>query len=229
MSDLSALETPLSVWKESLRAIRANFRPGLVLWTVAALLVGAYYFVPAAQSTFDVVAGWKAQGGFLYSFAATAVFGGLIPFLLMRILPATRADATGPVFVFMVVVWGYRGVEIDLLYRLQGLMFGNQVTLSVVAPKVAFDLFVYNVVWAAAFQLLTYHWKNHQFRASAFRGFPWKEFWTRRVPVALVSTWVVWFPVVTLVYCLPSNLQIPLFNLAACFWALVVGTLTKVR
>lgn len=218
----------MTIWKESLAAIRHNFRPGVVLWVIAALVVAAYYFLPATQPFFDTVAGWKAQGGFLYSFVATALFGGLIPFAFLWALPATRATATVPVLLFMLGVWGYRGVEIDLLYRFQGWMFGNEATLSVVASKVAFDLFVYNVVWAAGFQLLTYHWKNHQFRFSAFRGFHWKEFWTRRVPVALVSTWVVWFPVVTLVYSLPANLQIPLFNLAACFWALVVATLTKV-
>jgi hypothetical protein len=44
--------------------------------------------------------------------------------------------------------------------------------------------------------------------------------------MALVSTWVVWLPVTSLVYSLPANLQIPLFNLAACFWSLVMNTLT---
>ena len=88
------------------------------------------------------------------------------------------------------------------------------------------DMFVYNLIWAANLQLLTYHWKNSGFRFSAFSGFLWKDYFTRSLPIALVSTWVVWLPVVSLTYSLPANLQIPLFNLAACFWSLVVATLT---
>jgi hypothetical protein len=213
--------------QESLRAIRQNFVPGLVIWTVAALVVAAYYLVPATSGFFQTIAAWKASGGFLYSFAATALFAGLIPFAFLMVMPATRAQATGSALAFLLIFWGYRGVEIDLLYRLQGVMFGTAPAVGTIAAKVAFDLFVYNVVWAAGLQLLVYHWKNHRYRLKAFHGFHWHEFFTKRLPVAVVSTWVIWLPVVTLVYSLPADLQIPLFNLAACFWSMVVATLTS--
>lgn len=226
MQPQPVLELPTPVWKESLRAIRQNFLPGIVLWALAALVVGAYYWVPATQPGFAAVAGWKAQGGFWYSATATALFGGLIPFLVMAMLPRTRATMTRWDLVFLVAFWGYRGCEVDVFYRLQALMFGNSATLSSVVPKVLFDMFVYNVVWACATQLLAYHWKTEGFRRSAFQNFDWKRFVRWRVPVALVSTWVVWIPVVSLVYSLPADLQIPLFNLASCFWSLVMATIT---
>jgi len=215
-----------SIWSEATAAIRHNFLPGLGLWIIASAVVAAYYLVPSAQPGFEAISDWKFQGGFLYSVGATALFAGLIPFLFLWARPSTRNAATAKSLVFLVVFWGYRGFEIDLLYRFQSWMFGNEVKFAVVAPKVAFDLLVYNVVWAAALQLLAYDWMNTGFSRGAFRAFAWKEFVTRRVPVALVSTWVIWLPVVSLVYSLPSDLQIPLFNLAACFWALVVATLT---
>ncbi len=214
------------LWKEALGAIRTNFAPGLVLWVIASAVVFAYYAVPSSKDAFAVVAGWKAQGGFLFSIVSTGLFAGVIPFLFLWARRTTRGGLTWGTFVFMTLFWAYRGLEIDAFYRLQGLVFGNEPTLGAVAAKVACDMFLYNVIWAANLQLLLYHWKNSGFRATAFRGFPWREYGVRRWPVALVSTWVVWLPVVTLTYSLPANLQIPLFNLAACFWSLVMATLT---
>ena len=47
------------------------------------------------------------------------------------------------------------------------------------------------------------------------------------VPVTLMSTWAVWIPAVTIIYCLPAPLQIPLFNLVLCFWVLVLSFISK--
>jgi len=194
---------------------------------VAAAVVLIHSFVPASRGVFETVAGWKSAGGFGYSIAATALFAGVLPFLFLKAMPSTRASATWATLIFTTVLWAYRGFEIDLFYRFQALMFGSEPTLGTVAAKLAVDLFVYNVVWAANLQLLAYHWKNSGFRSDAFTGFAWRDYFHKRLPVALLSTWAVWLPVLILVYSLPSDLQIPLFNLAACFWALVIGALTN--
>ena len=207
-------------------SIRANALPGVVLWAVAAAVVLVHSFVPASRGVFDAVAGWKAGGGFGYSITATALFAGILPFLFQKAMPSTRSMATLGTLVFTTVLWGYRGFEIDVFYRFQAFLFGSDPTPGTVAAKVAVDLFIYNVVWAANMQLLTYHWKNSGFRSDAFAGFPWRDYFRRRLPAAIVSTWAVWLPVLIFVYSLPPNLQIPLFNLAACFWALVMGALT---
>jgi len=207
------------LWSQALRAIRTNALPGLVLWLIAAAVVALYYGVPAAQPVFSAVAQAKTDGGFVFSIVATAVFAGLIPYLVNR----------GPVstLVFLVFFWGYRGFEVDLLYRFQAWMFGSEPTVTTIVAKVAFDLFVYNVIWAAGLQLAGYAWKDGGYRWSALRGFWGRTFWTQRLPTALLSTWTVWLPVVALIYSLPGPLQIPLFNLAACFWSLVVASLTR--
>ena len=224
---MDAADQPRPLWKDALAAIRSNFAPGLVLWGIAAVIVFCYYAVGPARPAFDEIARWKYEGGFLYSIVATGVFAGVIPFVFLWSRPATRKDSTWATLVFMTGFWAYRGLEIDALYRFQGFLFGNDPTFATVAAKVAVDMFVYNLFWAASLQLLSYHWKNSGFKAAAFRGFAWRDYFRRRLPMALVSTWVVWLPVVTLTYSLPSDLQIPLFNLAACFWALVVATLTR--
>ena len=222
----SAVEHP-SLWSEAVRALRANLLPGVVLWLIAAAAVVSYYFVDAARPFFETLGRWKTQGGFWYSIAATSLFAGLIPFLFLKAFPSTRDAATPSTLVFMVAFWAYRGLEIDAFYRFQGFLFGNEATVGTVAAKVAVDLFVYNVLWAGNLQLGAYQWKNSGLGWSFLRQWPSRRHWTRDLPVALLSTWVVWLPVVSLTYSLPADLQIPLFNLAACFWALVVATLTK--
>ena len=60
----------------------------------------------------------------------------------------------------------------------------------------------------------------------------WSRFWTRhfflwQIPECLLSVWCVWCPACTMIYILPSPLQIPLFNIVLCFWALVLAMLTE--
>ena len=77
-------------WRAGLHGARALLGPGLVLQAVALSLVLAYYFVPAAQSTFAHLAAWRTAGGFVFSALASAVCGGVLPFLYLRLNPATR-------------------------------------------------------------------------------------------------------------------------------------------
>ncbi len=226
MTHTDAVVSGPALWREAFGAIRSNFLPGLFLWGLAALIVALYYAAPGCQPVFDRISEWKTSGGYLFSFCSTAVFAGLIPFLYMKAMPATRQAVTGGTLVFLMVFWAYRGVEVDAFYRLQGLVFGTANDPLTVAAKVAMDMFVYNLVWATSVQLLAYHWMNGGFRADTFRAYPWKDFFGRRFPVAMLSVWAVWLPVLAFVYSLPSALQIPLFNLAACFCALVMATLT---
>lgn len=211
-----------SLWNEALGAIRKNLVPGFFLWIVAACVVYLYYGVSASGPLFNEVARWKASGGYFYSVVSTGLMAGVIPFVFLQ----TRGRQAQGTLAFMAGFWAYRGGEIDAFYRFQGFLFGTQPTLGTIAAKVACDMLVYNVFWAAHLQLLSYRWKNGGFHLSVFRNLDWKEHFRKRLPAALISTWVVWLPVVSLTYSLPSDLQIPLFNLAALFWALVVATLT---
>jgi len=52
-----------------------------------------------------------------------------------------------------------------------------------------------------------------------------RSFWVREVPQSIIGCWMVWLPAVTLIYCLPGSLQIPLFVLVSCFWSLIFNLL----
>lgn len=218
---------PFHPIREGLVAARQNLVPGLVLQAFALAVVLAYYLVPAASPVFAALARWKSQGGFLYSAVATALFGGLIPFFYLRLNPATRASTPWAFLAFYLVFWAYRGVEVDALYRLQAWLFGNGNAVSTIVPKVLVDQFVYNVLWAGPLQIVAYHFMNSGYSPRAFSGYDWRAFFFQRLPTTLISVWGVWIPMVTIIYCLPPDLQIPLFNIVLCFWVLLITALTR--
>lgn len=213
--------------KDALKAARANVVPGLVLQAFALAIVLGYYFVPPVTAFCAGVAELKRTYGFLFSLATTAVFGGLIPFIWLRAYPATRAATPWIYLPFYLLFWAYRGVEVDALYRLQALMFGDGNGALAIVPKVAFDQFVYNPLWAAPLQFATAAWMQSRYDFGAFRILGTREFWTRKVPALLVSTWLVWIPMVAIIYSLPGELQVPLFNIVLCFWVLMLSAVTS--
>lgn len=207
--------------------MRQNALPGLALWLLALLLVLADRIVPAAHAFFDSVGQLKSRGGLVFSATSTACFGGVLPFALLVAtgkIPRRRWRAE---LAFYTLFWAYKGIEVDLLYRLQGILFGQQVTAGTIAAKVMVDQFVYNPIWSAPLSALAYLWKETGFSWSLTRAQLGAEFFLFSVPVTLMSTWAVWIPAVTIIYCLPAPLQIPLFNLVLCFWVLVLSFISS--
>ncbi len=56
--------------------------------------------------------------------------------------------------------------------------------------------------------------------------FPFKPFWGTKMLPVLVSNWAFWIPMASIVYCFPSDLQIPLSILAVTIWVLILSVLT---
>jgi len=219
------LSASASAWGRAFAAVKANMLPGLVLQAFAVAVVAAYYGHPPTRSALDSLAAIKSRFGFSYSMVSTAAFGGAIPFLYMRMRRRTRAAAPGSHGLFYLVFWGYKGFEVDLFYRFQGWIFGNQPTLATIAEKVAMDQFVYSVLIVMPFTVLAFFWKDSGFDWKRLRSLNIAGFLKATMPPALLGNWFVWLPAVTVIYCLPPSLQIPLFNIVLCFYALMIASL----
>ena len=209
--------SPLSIdWKAviatSTAGVKPNVLPGLALQAIALASVLTYYMVPGARPAFAVVANWKVRYGFAYSACATALFGGAIPFLYLLASGHIRIGQRRAQFLFCLLFWGYRGVEVDLFYRLQAFVFGDRAALAVVLPKVLVDQLVYSVFVAAPGQALFFLWKERGFSFRAIRPDLNLSYLTTAVATVSFSSWMVWIPAVSITYCLPSPLQIPLYN-----------------
>ncbi len=96
-----------------------------------------------------------------------------------------------------------------------------------VAAKIFVDQFGYNPLIAAPSEVLVYEWKNDGITwASVRRALTWDHYRDKIIPT-LLATWVVWIPLVAIIYSLPLPLQFPLFSLALTFWVLLLTYMTN--
>lgn len=220
--------TDESPWHAGWESARLFFRPGLVLQATALALVLAYYFVPATAGFFAQIARWREAGGFFFSAITTALCGGVLPFLYLHWNPRTRAAHPWPHLAFFALFWTWKGIEVDLLYRGLGLLFGTEATFLTIAAKVLVDQFVYNPIYATTSGQLSYAWKDAGFRwAPVLADVRAGRWYQRRIIPVQLAVWCVWGPTVCCVFALPSVLQIPLFNIVLCFWSLLFAGITS--
>lgn len=215
-------KTPLWI---GLRAAKANFVPGLIVQVAMVSVVVAYYTVPAVHEWLSSLAEIKRHGGLVFSAVAAVIAGGLFPEILTiavfqrgKIRSGNLAD-----FAFNAVLWGCEGMIVDLFYRSQALMFGSHVDFPTVLKKVLVDQLIYTPFFATPFSVACYEWKHQGYSWKGMaRVFTPRYYKNKSIP-ALIASWGVWIPLVTVIYCLPSLLQFPLFTLGLTFWVMLLS------
>jgi hypothetical protein len=209
-------------WSRSANGLRHNLFAGVFIWIVATLVYFFYKSSEVCQNQLDELARIKLEYGFLYSACATGLFGGLIPFLAMFFRGSVPPRRTFQWFLFFPLFWAFKGVEVDAFYRLQSFFFGASPEFKVVLYKVLVDQFVYCVIWSAPLTAIFYGWKDADFKWTDVVVLQNFGVMLDEILFLLFSTWIIWIPAVTIVYSMPNNLQIPLFNLTLCFFVLVI-------
>jgi hypothetical protein len=209
------------------QGMRFNLRPALVLQAFALLIVCGYFWSAPIKAALDVVGGLKLRYGYAYSALATCLFGGLVPYAVLTFagrIPRQRRFAE---LAFYALLWLWKGVEVDALYRAQAVWFGEGASFGTIGLKALVDQFGYVPLWAAPSQVLLFTWKDAGFTLAGTRAAFERQSFAQRVLVVMFSTWVVWLPAVAIVYSLPSALQVPLFNLVLCFWCLLMSFISR--
>jgi len=208
-------------------ALKQNLIPGFALQCFALSILLIYFFMPQSQPTFAWFSQRKQEYGALYSVISTALFGGLIPVVYLWLAGRLSTQALGASAIFYTLFWAYKGLEVDFLYRLQAHWFGTGGDWQTVLHKMLADQFGYTTFWSAPSVALIYLWRELGFSFSRARAAVTREFVLVKLPANLLSNWLVWIPAVSLVYTMPSDLQIPMFNLVLCFWVLMLAVLNK--
>jgi hypothetical protein len=207
-----------------LQAARANFLPGLVIQTTLLALLLGYYYWPPLQTPLNLVAHWKAEWSYLFSFSASALGGGFVPELLRVVVlqkgKVGRENLLAARFGFF--FWGSMGICGDAFYRLQGVWFGTTPSVCVVITKMAVDQFIYTPIWGTAAVVSAYYWRRHGYTLSALGDCFSTRFYRIHILPTLITGWAMWIPLVSIVYSLPPLLQVPFATLATSFWSLLV-------
>lgn len=218
----------MSIKHSIFSALKKNLLPGLVLQLFAVSILLIYFLVPASKPLFTLLGELKQTYGFGYSFIATALFGGLIPFIYLWLSKSiTPGRSILGLFVFYIVFWGLKGMEVDFFYRLQADWFGTGNDVKTIATKMAVDQFLYSALWAAPGITIVYLWMESNWSVIDAKKAMDKEFFCVKIPTVILSNWLVWIPAVSVVYAMPGELQVPLFNLVLCFWVLLLAVLNK--
>jgi hypothetical protein len=210
-------------WERCRSNLLANLIAGIFLWVFGAAICFGYYNSISFASLLNQLGSAKTEFGYLYSAISTAIFGGLIPYFLLLFRKNVPHGKELGWFCFFAFFWAVKGIEVDAFYRLQSILFGDAQEKSVVVSKVLFDQFVYCVLWAAPTTAVFYGWKNANFNWGDVKEIKCFHALLKESVFLLVSTWLIWIPAVTIVYSMPPNLQIPLFNLTLCFFVLVIS------
>ncbi len=208
-------------------AFRENLIPGLAIQVFALLLVGSYYLVPPVNAFWNSLATYKSSYSLLFAMGSTALFGGLIPFIYQYLSGKAARGGIAANVLFVLIFWAWKGGEVELFYRFQAWLFGDACTVGTIAAKMVFDQFVYNPVWAAHTVAIGLLWQHCGFDFRATARELKNNYWGVQFPGVLISTWLVWIPAVSIIYCLPQSLQVPLFNLVLCFFVLLASSLKK--
>ncbi len=211
-----------SPWALGIAAMKAYLLPGVILWCVGLAIVLGYFFVEPVRGLLDRVGAVKAEYGLWYSIPALAFFAGFLPFCFQALSADRRRSFAMGQLVFLLIFWGSKGAEVDLLYRLQVVLFGDNREPWTIVKKVVVDQLVYVPVWAIPSTVIPYLWANKGFRwapvSRALRG----RWYRQLVLPVMLSNWMVWIPAVSMVYLFPPPLQLPIQNIIACLWACMV-------
>lgn len=204
-------------------ALRRFWRPFLLIQTGAALLALAYRVSVPFRAACALGAAWKTAGGLPVAAATSALAGGLLPEFAK--LAADRGRSAlrgrGGEVLFNVAFFAFNGVVIDLLYRGEAHLFGNDAQVRTVMSKVAFDQFVFSPLWLIVIVLL-FLWRQRGYSLRATLPAIGRGFYQSRVVPLLIPNWLFWIPMVSIIYALPVALQFLLFVPALGAWSLIM-------
>lgn len=210
-------------------AVRVNLQPALILQALMLFVVLAYYCNARAAAALDTLAEYKRAHGVWFVVASAVLAASILPEIVAVIFfqggRVRRQNFRN--LLFTAPLWAFDGIIVDLLYRGLASTIGDRVTFSVVVTKICIDQFGYNVLFAAPYEVMSYEWKNSGYSFAALRGCLNFEYYRNKIVPTLFTTWVVWIPLVAMIYSLPLGLQFPLFSFALTFWVLLLTYMTN--
>lgn len=210
-------------------AVRANFLPGLLLQAVMVVFLLLYLWHAGTRQFLGGVSDLKKAAGYGFAFVSYVVAAALLPEMLRIVFFQRGAIRRKNIWNFVTAApfWGCLGMTVDLLYHFQTIWFGTGNGLFTILPKVLVDQFGYSLFLSAPLTVGYFIWRDAGYEKAAFREILTTDFiWDRVLPVA-VASWCIWIPGVSLVYFMPSALQLPTAVLIQVFWILILTTVSE--
>ncbi len=205
---------------------KVNLIPAIFLQILAVSIGLSYFFWPSAAPVFNYFSDLKLQYGIVYAIVSTSIFGGLIPFLYLFLSGKLTANPLKQL-IFYCIIWAFLGAVVDLLYTYQAVVFGDGNDVLTIMKKTAVDQFIFSALLSCPFLTIAYMWKDYGFNWGKTKFQINKELFTLKIPTTVLTNWLIWIPAVSIIYAMPTTLQVPLFNLVLCFFVLLLSMLDR--
>jgi hypothetical protein len=213
-------------------AARDNWRPFVLIQSIAFALVVSYYQVDAVRAACDVLGNLKAKWGFLFAAVAASLAGALLPEVAKAVVqPDYKLRGRLGEVGFLLTFFFFNGIAVDMFYRFLGWLFGTSTGLVTIVSKMLFDMLIFTPLLVLPLILLIFGWRELGYSATKLRqqvrqsGFGW--WYLKRVGPMLPPNWAYWVPMVLMIYSLPQTLQVPLFSIALGGWSLLMVVLAR--
>ena len=211
--------------RESLRiglaSAWANFVPMVVLWMMAAALVGAYYLVDPFREMLEPVSDLHRQWGWKSAFASQAVFCGLLPGLFQLTIRGIRPRSPYRTILAETLWCGIFGIAVNVLFVRLAQTVGNDANWTTLLLKTLVDQFVWTLLVVAPANAVFYYWVGRDFSIIRLRREWPSDFLAKVLLPNLVANWCVWIPACLAVFAFPLGLQLYLNGLICAFWTLM--------
>ncbi len=208
-------------------AVRANWRPFILLQLVAFAVVVSYYQIAFVRDVLDRLDEFRNATGFVFASAASAFAGAILPELAKALSqPGYKPAGRGGEVTFLVIFFAINGIIVDLFYRSLSFVVGEGTGFGTAFVKMLIDMLGFTPMFVLPIILLVFAWRRHGYRVKpvgreiAADG-PTSWYLSRVVPM-LLPNWAFWTPMVLLIYSMPPGLQIVMFAGALSAWSLVM-------
>lgn len=186
-----------------------------------------YFLVEPVQVAFQQIGKLKAETDPWFAIVTTACFAGVIPWAVQASRGRFATGTKTKHLLFLTIYWAVQGFAVDTLYQWQEGVFGSGRDVETLLIKVVIDQLPFNLLWGTPNSTVWYGWRDAGFSWNQFRiENPLPRLVNRYVTIQ-ISVWIVWVPAVIMIYTLPIDLQIPLFNLVICFFSLLLATVSQ--
>ena len=208
--------------RSGVRAARQNLVPGLILQTLGVILVVSYYNSELIASALNSLGELKQRHTIPFAFISTALFGSIVPWTAAALFTPQNHRSPLRHLPWLVLYWGYSGVQVNYFYELQAVLFGTGTDVWTIIKKTSFDQFVFSVLIAVPQMTMAYLYIGKDLSWQRTRdALKEKSFLERAIPV-LIGNLGVWLPAISIIYLFPLPLQLPLANLVLGFWCLLL-------
>ncbi len=203
-------------------AFKTNFKPGIILWILMVLFFVAYATNTAFSEGLGKVSALKKSVGYPFSFGVYVLFAALMPETL-KIIFFQKGRMVIKNFhnlIFAGLIFGVLGIITDIFYSYQALWFGEATNFRTIFYKGFVDMGIFSPI--ANFSLSSiFFLRENGFKSEILKKLMTTNFALFNVLPVIAAGWCIWIPGVTLIYSMPTELQLLVASLILCFWVLI--------